>query len=137
MAKHQASEEQLIYAAVLDKGMKLGLLGIVATYALYIFGVMDPYVPINDLPKFWSMPVKEYLAATNIHPGWAWLGMLGKGDFVNFIGIAFLAGVTVICYIAIMPIFLRKKDKVYFTLALLEVLVLSLAASGILKAGGH
>ena len=68
---------------------------------------------------------------------WAWLGMLGKGDFINFIGIAFLAGVTVLCYSAIFPIFVRKKDVVYAVLALLEVLVLLLAASGILKAGGH
>jgi len=31
----------------------------------------------------------------------------------------------------------RKKDTVYGILAILEVLVLVLAASGILKAGGH
>src|SRR3990172_9082649 len=117
--------------------MKLGLLAIVATYALYIFGLLAPHVPINDLPKYWGMPVKDYLAATQIHTGWSWLGMLGKGDFVNFIGIAFLAGVTVICYIAIIPVFLKKKDKVYLTLAVLEVAVLTLAASGVLKSGGH
>lgn len=137
MAKHQASEEQLVYASLLDKGMKIGLLGIIVTFLLYIVGILAPHVPINDLPKYWGMPVKDYLAATQIHPGWSWLRMLGKGDFLNFIGIAFLASITVICYIAIIPVFLKKKDKVYFTLALLEVLVLVLAASGILKGGGH
>jgi len=25
----------------------------------------------------------------HIHPGWWWLSQLGKGDFVNFLGIAF------------------------------------------------
>ncbi|HAM49740.1 MAG TPA: hypothetical protein DCP92_03255 [Nitrospiraceae bacterium] len=83
------------------------------------------------------MPVKQYLKATGIHTGWSWLGMVGKGDFLNFLGIAFLAGLTIVCFIRIIPILFRKKDIVYFIIAIIEVLVLVLAASGILKAGGH
>jgi len=33
--------------------------------------------------------------------------------------------------------FLRKKDKVFAIIAILEALVLILAASGLLKTGGH
>ena len=83
------------------------------------------------------MPVKEYLKATNIHIGWSWIYLLGKGDFLNFMGIAFLSGITIICYMRIIPILFRKKDTVYAVLAIIEVLVLTLAASGVLKAGGH
>jgi hypothetical protein len=132
-----ATEEQLAYAKLLDAGMKLGLLILIITFIVYITGILTPHVPVNDLPKFWKMPVHKYLAATGIHPGWAWLGMLGKGDFLNFIGIAFLAGVTLICYARIIPILLKKKDTIYAVLAAVEVLVLALAASGVLKAGGH
>ena len=133
----KATEEQIAYAKLLDLGMKVGLLSLIITFVLYIAGILTPHVPVNDLPKYWGMPVKEYLYATNIHPGWSWLGMLGKGDFLNFLGIAFLAGVTMICYIRIIPILFRKKDSVYGILAIIEVLVLGLAASGLLKAGGH
>jgi len=132
-----ATEEQLAYAKLLDAGMKLGLLILIVTFIVYLTGILAPHVPVNDLPKFWKMPVHKYLAATGIHPGWAWLGMLGKGDFLNFIGIAFLAGVTLICYARIIPILLKKKDTIYAVLAAVEVLVLALAASGVLKAGGH
>ncbi len=135
--KLKATEEQLAYAKVLDIGMKIGLLAIIITFIIYVSGILSPHVPVNDLPKYWSMPVKSYLKATGIHSGWSWLFMLGKGDFLNFIGIAFLAGVTIICCLPIIPIFLKKKDKVYATIVILEVLVLTLAASGILKAGGH
>ncbi len=135
--KLKATEEQLAYAKVLDIGMKIGLLAIIITFIIYVSGILSPHVPVNDLPKYWSMPVKSYLKATGIHSGWSWLFMLGKGDFLNFIGIAFLAGVTIICCLPIIPIFLKKKDKVYATIVILEVLVLALAASGILKAGGH
>ncbi len=133
----RATEEQITYAGILDLGMKAGLLALIVTFIIYISGVFAPHVPVNDLPKYWAMPVKAYLEATHVHPGWSWLGMLGKGDFLNFIGIAFLAGVTVLCYLRIIPILFRKKDSVYAVIAIIEVLVLVLAASGILRAGGH
>ncbi len=135
--KLKATEEQLAYARVLDSGMKLGLLVITATFVVYATGLLVPHVAVNDLPKYWTMPVKQYLALAQIHPGWTWLGMLGKGDFLNFVGIAFLAGVTIGCLFPLVPIFLKKGDKIYATIAVLEVLVLVLAASGLLKAGGH
>ncbi len=135
--KKLATEEQLAYAKLLDSGMKLGLLTLIVTFIIYLTGILSPHVPVSDLPNYWKMPVHKYLAATGIHPGWAWLGMLGKGDFLNFIGIAFLAGVTIMCYVRIIPILLKKKDTIYAVLAVVEVLVLALAASGILKAGGH
>ena len=135
--KTLATEEQLSYAKILDSGMKVGLLGLIITFVIYLSGILTPHVPVEELPNYWKMPVHKYLAAAVIHPGWAWLRMLGKGDFLNFIGIAFLAGVTIICYIRIIPILFRKKDTIYGVLAILEVLVLVLAASGILKAGGH
>jgi hypothetical protein len=63
--------------------------------------------------------------------------MLGKGDFLNFTGIAFLALVTLVCYVRIVPILFRKKDTIYGVIAIVEVLILALAASGVLKSGGH
>ncbi len=135
--KIEVTEEQLVYAKILDKGMKIGLLILIVTFIVYLSGLLTPYIPINDLPKYWGMSVHKYLETTGIHPGWSWLGMINKGDFLNFIGIAFLAGITVICYVAIIPILFKKKDRIYGILAIIEVLVLVLAASGILKAGGH
>jgi hypothetical protein len=133
----KATEEQIAYAKLLDLGMKAGLLMLVVTFFIYVAGILSPHVPVNDLPRYWGMPVKEYLKSTGIHTGWSWVGMLMKGDFLNFVGIAFLAGVTILCYVRIIPILFRKKDTVYGVIAIVEVLVLVLAASGILKSGGH
>jgi hypothetical protein len=135
--KLKATEEQLAYAKLLDQGMKLGLLALVVTFIIYISGILSPFIPVQDLPKYWKLPVTEYLEQTGIHPGWTWLGFVGRGDFLNFLPIAFLAGVTIMCYIRIVPILFRKKDTTYAALAIIEVLVLVLAASGILKSGGH
>ncbi len=135
--KLKASEEQVAYAKLLDLGMKAGLIMLVISFIIYLSGVLTPHIPVNDLPKYWSMPVKEYLKATNIHTGWSWIYLLAQGDFLNFVGIAFLSGITIVCYIRIIPILFRKKDTVYAVLAIIEVLVLTLAASGVLKSGGH
>lgn len=138
MAKEiKATEEQLIYAKVLDSGMKIGLIGLIVSFIVYLTGILEPYIPVKDLPKYWGLSVHQYLVATGIEQGWTWLRLLDKGDFLNFLGIAFLAGVTIACYLAVIPIFFRKKDKIYSILAILEVLVLLFAASGILKTGGH
>lgn len=137
MAKEiKPSEEQLSYAALLDIGMKLGLIGIVITFAIYVFGIFSPYLPVEDLPQYWKLNVHKYLEV-GIQSGWAWITLLSKGDFLNFLPIAFLGALTIICYIRILPIFLKKKESIYAFLALLQVLILLLAASGILKVGGH
>lgn len=135
--KVRATEEQLAYAGVLNMGMKAGLLMLVISFVIYLSGILPAHVPVKDLPKYWNMPVKKYLAAAHIHTGWSWVSMIGKGDFLNFIGIAFLAGVTIVCNLRIIPVFIKKKDFVYTALAFLEVVILTVAASGILKSGGH
>jgi uncharacterized membrane protein len=131
-AKQYASEEQLAYARVLDIGMKVGFVLLVATFQLYLTGIVKPYIPHEQLPQYWSMPVGEYLQAADVPTGWGWLSLVGHGDFLNFVGIALLSLVTIACYIAVLLIFLRKKDRVYAALAAVEVLVLVLAASGLL-----
>ena len=133
----QATEEQIAYAGLLNIGMKVGMAMLLVTFSLYMFGVLEPHIPVNDLPTYWVMPVGEYLQAADVHTGWSWLNMLDKGDFVNFLGIAFLSGVTIVCYMRIIPILIKKGDKAYVVLAIVEVLVLVLAASGVLKSGGH
>lgn len=139
MTKNQAQpaghEEQILYAKVLEIGMFIGLLTLLVTFALYVFGVMSPYVPVDKLSHYWNLPVNEYLHTLNIPHGWGWLGLLGHGDFINFIGIVILAGITIVCYLAIISTLLKNNDKVYAGIALAEALVLGLAASGILAVG--
>lgn len=134
-ARLEAGPEQVLYASILAKGMYFGLLILFITFALYAFGIMKPYIPLDQISHYWGFNVHEYLEHTKIGTGWSWVGMLKYGDFINFIGIAILAGVTIICYLAIVPLLLKSNDKVFAVLALLEAVILSLAASGILKVG--
>ncbi len=143
--RKKASEEQLAYAGVLNIGMWIGLALLVVTFIIYISGVLPSYVPIEKLSEipqgsnvpYWGMRAHEFNQAFNIPTGWGWTSLVGKGDYLNFVGIAMLGGLSILCYLVILPILIRKKDTAYVVIAIVEVLVLTLAASGILKVGGH
>ncbi len=133
----QASEEQIVYAGILNVGMWFGLFLLVLTFITYISGVLPTFVPIDELPKYWGMSAHDYIAQLHAPTGWGWAPLVVKGDYLNFVGIAILSGLTILCYAVILPILFRKKDKAYIAIAITEILVLSLAASGLLKVGGH
>jgi hypothetical protein len=135
--KNKASEEQMAYAGVLNIGMWLGLAVLVITFFIYISGVLPSFVPIDDLPKYWTMRVHDYNVQLGAPTGWHWAALIGKGDYLNFVGIAILSGLTILCYAVILPILYRKRDLNYVVIAIVEIVVLSLAASGLLKVGGH
>jgi hypothetical protein len=138
-----ANSDQLLYASILSKGMYLGLGLLLLTFALYMLGIVQPGVPVEEIPNYWTLRVDEYLEAVNqdflhqehVITGWGWIGLLGMGDYLNFVGIALLAAVTIVCYIGILPSLIRRKDWIFSVIAALEVLILVLAASGLVSAG--
>lgn len=141
-ATHRGAEdEQALYASILEIGVFVGLGVLFVTFTLYVTGVLSPSVPLHELPNYWGLSVHEFLATTNaqflhhehVITGWSWLSVLGKGDYLNFVGIALLAGITIVCFLGIIPTLVKKHDWIYMTMATLEVLVLTLAASGILS----
>lgn len=133
----QASEEQVAYAKVLNVVMFLGLAIMIVTFIIYLSGILPAFIPPQDVPKYWGMKSSNFIHTFHAPTGWAWVAMINKGDYLNFVGIAILAGLTTLCYLVILPILIRKKDTAYVVIAIMEVLVLVLAASGILKTGGH
>lgn len=147
MSQHntQATEEQVLYAAILEKGMFAGLGLMVITFVLYVFGVMPSIVPLSEISIYWGTPVHEYLVAINTNflhweqlpTGWSWIKLLGYGDFLNFLPIAILSGITIVCYLVIVPGLFARKDKAMAIMALAEAVILTLAASGLLSVGGH
>ncbi|MCE9641779.1 MAG: hypothetical protein K8S22_16805 [Betaproteobacteria bacterium] len=130
-----ASPEQLRYARVLDAGMKLGLGVLVAGFLAYVFGLVPALVPLAQMPGLWTLAAPEYLRATGAPQGWGWLATLGNGDAWPLVGIAILSGVSLLCFIALLPLYAARRDWVYLAIAVLEIGVLSLAASGVLTVG--
>jgi len=49
----QASDEQLLYANILEKGMLIGLVLMFITFALYVFRIMPAAVPLSEISGYW------------------------------------------------------------------------------------
>ena len=124
------------YAIFLDWGTRLGLLVLILGFAAYMLGITTPLVSLQELPQLWNQPVAVYLEKTGTPIGWGWLSMLGKGDMLNLLGIAILAGCSLPPLISLIPLYLKRRDYTYAAICLIIMLVLVLAASGVLT-GGH
>ncbi|MCL6477710.1 MAG: DUF1634 domain-containing protein [Peptococcaceae bacterium] len=135
--KVQVPQEQIKYANLLLYGSWIGIAILTVTFILYITGIKPAYIEPSQIQQYWGMKSSAYLEAAKVPSGWGWLGMVRYGDFLPLIGIAWLGILTVVGYLILLPAYLRKKDSIYSVLVIVEVVVLVLAASGLLGSGGH
>lgn len=131
------SIEQQRYATLLKWGANSGLGILIVCFAAYLLGLIPAHVPLDQLPNLWSLPVAEYLHQTRSPTGWAWLGYATKGDYASLLGIAWLSSCSLLCLLAIIPIYASRKDRVFVIICIAALLVQLLAASGLLGSGHH
>jgi hypothetical protein len=127
--------EQQVYAKWLAVGSHLGLALIIITFLAYVLDVWEPHVPIEHLPWLWSLPAHEFRSVTDGPHGWEWVALLGRGDFLTYIGVAVLALTTVACYARIVPALGAGGERLYAAIGAAQILVLLLAATGLVS--GH
>lgn len=128
-------EEQLRYARLLDLGTRVGLVLLVASFVLYLSGGVAPHVPLEQLPGLWHHPSARYIELTGMPTGWRWLGIVHRSDIAGLAGIAVLASCSLPALAALVPLYLRRGDRVHAALCVAVVLVIVLAASGLLAQG--
>lgn len=130
-----ASPQQLIYARWLDIGTRIGFLFLVVAFALYVAGVIPAHVPLETLPRYWSLPVDEYLAAVGAPAGWGWLRLLGQADYLNVAGVAMLSAVSIVCHMRLLRAYMGTRDRAYIAMVAGQIVILLAAASGFMTGG--
>ena len=126
-----APDEQAITARWIEIGVRFGFVVLAVTFALYVLGLVGPLVSPQELVRLWQLPVDRYVAATGAPTGSGWLRMLGKGDYLNLLGVGVFALVALACYARMVPLFLRQGRRTQALFAALQVLVLLAAAVGV------
>jgi len=132
------SREQIVqelYARWLGAVAFIAFSAALVAFVLYAGGVLPPFVPLEALPALWRLPVGEYLAQTGAPVGWGWLRLLAYGDYLSLGCVALVAAVTLVCYLAVLPILLKLEGRVQAALVAAQIIVLLVAASGALAAG--
>jgi hypothetical protein len=121
-----------MYARWASWGTRVGLALLLCSFLAYVAGLGEPLVALERLPALWLLPVERYIALTGAPAGWGWVTSLGYADYLNMLGIALLASVTMLCYLRLLVSFLRQRDRLQSALTALQIFVLLAAASGLL-----
>ena len=132
---HQPAEQQR-YAALLELLARIGLAVVVLGFAAYVLEILPARVPVDRLSELWTLPLAQVLQATGGAKGWGWIAQLQHGDMVALAGIGLLAGCSAVALLAVVPLYLKRGDRMFVVLCLAEVAVIVLAASGWFT-GGH
>jgi len=120
-----------LYARWLDVATQVGFVVSLVAFLVYAGRLLPAYVPLEELPRYWSLPVDKFIEATGAPSGWAWLGGLGYGDALNLAAIALLGLVTPVCYARVVPRLVAERDWLQAAIALAQLVVLIAAASGV------
>jgi hypothetical protein len=129
-----ASRDQLVCARVMGAGARASQVLLVAGFLVYVLGIRAPLIPIDQLPRYWGLPLAQFTQQTHTPTGWAWLAQVGRGDLLNMIGIAVLAAVPSFGSLAVLPGFARRGEIALFVIGLLQIGVLAVSASDVLAA---
>ncbi len=128
---------QKVYAEVMDLTTKIGIILLIVTFTIYILNILPQNIPVSEIHNYWTMSLHQYLKITHTPIGWGWVTLLGKGDFVSYLGIVFLGCVSLLCYIRILRLFIKNKNYIYIAISSAEIIILLLSISGIIIVGRH
>ncbi|MBK6980414.1 MAG: DUF1634 domain-containing protein [Betaproteobacteria bacterium] len=128
--------DQARYARLLAIGTSSGLALLVALFALYMLGIVEPQVAHERLPDLWTLPAERFLEEAGIRDGWGWVALVHRGDILTLVGIVALAICSVPCLVAVIPVYWAAGQRVLVAICAVEAVVIVFAASG-LVGGGH
>jgi hypothetical protein len=133
MTTHDDANAQVqhVYARWLDAGTKLAFVLLVSGFAGYVIGITEPYVPLERLPDLWTLPVEHYNAAIHAPVGWHWLHHWWRSDYLTYFGIVALLLTTIASMLRAASVLLVLGERLQAAIALLQVVVLVLAAAGV------
>jgi hypothetical protein len=123
-----------VYARWLDAGTKLGFILLIGGFVAYAFGITTPYVPFERLPALWSLPVDQFNAATHAPTGWQWVQQWWHSDYLTYFGVVALLLTTIASMLRTMLVLYALGERLHASIALLQVLVLAAAATGVVSA---
>ncbi len=127
---------QLVYAQVLERVSSIGFAFLAIGYLVYVLQLLPFSVPIEAIAANWHLNASDMQHKLHTPLGWSFsdgtLAALLKGDIVSYLSIFYLAMATIVCLVFATTIFYREKNYIYTTITLLQVIVLIVAATGLI-----
>lgn len=129
--ENETTIDGAVYARALKIGVWLSLALVAITFLLYVFDVVPGQVPVDQLPKYWSLSASEFQHQTGTQPGLSNPGLQSDGDVLCLIAIAVLSTVSLLSLGAVLMRYVARRDLTYAVIAALNIAILVLAACGV------
>ena len=125
-----------IYARWLEWATSITLALLVVCFLVYVLEIIDPHIPLRELPGLWKLSATEFVTASGAPKGWGWAGLLHTGDYLTFGVVTMLSSITLLCYVRIIFSLVKHGERLHAAFAVVQVVVLVAAISGFI-AGHH
>ena len=122
------NDPQEVYARWLERGARFTFGFALVSLLAYLAGLLTPLVPMEDLPRLWTLSADDLRREANAPGGWEWLRLVRYGDYLNLLGISLFALLSLVCTARVIPAFLASGERVQALLAAIQVLVLLVAS---------
>ncbi|MEI6874671.1 MAG: hypothetical protein WCL50_06030, partial [Spirochaetota bacterium] len=110
------------YAAVLEWGTRLGLLLAFVTLAMDLGQLLPSMVGMDEMDRYWSLPLADYIAATRCPTGpGAWLGFLGTQEGLFSLPAILFSLLPLPAYLMIAIPAVREGNHVYAVMIVVEM----------------
>ncbi len=127
-----ASDTQLILAKLYRYVSVIGLIFMAVAFILYTSGLLPTSVPAEEVGSYWHLESGVYAVETGTLVGWEFLTNLSSGESLSFGSLVFMAVAIIVCLTIMIAVFFQKNNRLFALIALLQSIVLVLAASGII-----
>jgi hypothetical protein len=131
--KDYASKDQMLLGSLYRVVSLVGFVLMAGSFALYVSGILPAQTPAKEVISNWHLDVDSYAEETGVSRGWAFLRDIGVGDNLAFGSLVFMAVAVIVCLAVMIPVFMRGRARLFAVIATLQMIVLILAASGIVS----
>lgn len=129
------AEINQVFERVERHGVRWTLALVVVSFFLYVSGWMEAFIPPEKLPGLIGEGLEVFVREHNAPTGWQWLGMLGYSDMLSLGALVVMVGVIFAAYVMVVPVLLRRRDRLYLALVGAQLALFILAGLG--GPGGH
>lgn len=133
MRANEHGDLEPLYARILQRIVIVGSLLMLVSFVIYAFGLLPTVMEAERVPTVWHLPADEAAPLIGRPPLWHWVLAPQRADLLSLGSLTVLAATTPVGLAVLFVLFLRRRDFVYAIMVFFQLVVLLLAASGMLS----
>ncbi|MFO7781580.1 MAG: hypothetical protein R6W94_08110 [Spirochaetia bacterium] len=133
MRTNEYRDLEPLYARILQRIVIIGSLLMLVSFVVYALELLPSAMEADRVPTVWHLPADEAAPLIDRPPLWHWVLAPHRADLLSLGSLTVLAATTPLGFAVLFVLLLRRRDFVYATMVFFQLVVLLLAATGMLS----